>query len=805
MPSDKDHGMRLGYGLLLILVSLQVSAAPIYRDKIDIQWLPDGKQGWYRVATAADTAEYILFDAETGKKQPLFDAAAAQQALGADAAKATVLQVSGDGQTVILQTGDKYWQKLPDGQFLVSTAEEIQKNQTTHPPIEPSENGGSETEVRVRNPLKTPVELFWVDRTGDWQSFGKIPPGETRVQHTYAGHVWVLALEDRRPVGVVKATEQGSDLWADDKRKPAADAPPQRQANGESQPVESPPGVRAEIRDHNVYLHADGKELPLTTDGTAEDGYADPALLSPDGKFIGCLRVKRAPVRTLSIVDSSPKDQLQPNLKQIPYQKPGDVRDETRVCLFAVADQKPVAIEDTALENPWSIEDLQWRADSSELFGLYNQRGHQCIKFFAVQARTGKVRSVVEERSPTFIDYTNKVYYRILADTQEVLWMSERDGYCHLYLYSLDGTLKRQLTQGKWMVRKVEEVLEKERTVLVCTMGFHPGQDPYYMHLARVHLDTGALTPLTQGDGTHTCKFSPNNRWFIARHSRVDLPAVTEIRRVQDGTLALELERGDASALLKTGWTYPERFVAKARDGLTDIHGIIVRPKNFQPGKKYPVIEGIYAGPHDFFTPKSFSTGSEAHPFTDHGFIWVQLDGMGTNWRGKAFHDVCYKNLHDSGFPDRKLWLRAAAAKYPEFDLTRVGIYGGSAGGQSAMRALIDHHDLYKAAAADCGCHDNRMDKIWWNEQWMGWPIDDSYKLSSNTEHAHRLKGNFLITWGELDTNVDPASSMQVVHALIKADKDFEMLIIPGGGHGVGESSYAARKRLEFFQKHLKP
>ncbi|MCC6880629.1 MAG: S9 family peptidase, partial [Verrucomicrobiales bacterium] len=185
------------------------------------------------------------------------------------------------------------------------------------------------------------------------------------------------------------------------------------------------------------------------------------------------------------------------------------------------------------------------------------------------------------------------------------------------------------------------------------------------------------------------------------------------------------------------------------------------------------------------------------------GFILVQIDGMGTNWRGKAFHDVCWKNLGDSGFPDRIAWMRAAAQQHPEMDLSRVGIYGGSAGGQSALRALIDHGDFYRAAVADCGCHDNRMDKIWWNEQWMGWPVDKAYEDSSNVVQAHRMQGHLLLTWGELDSNVDPSSSMQVVNALIQKDKDFDMLIVPGAGHGIGESPYLHRRRMAFFQRWL--
>ena len=244
--------------------------------------------------------------------------------------------------------------------------------------------------------------------------------------------------------------------------------------------------------------------------------------------------------------------------------------------------------------------------------------------------------------------------------------------------------------------------------------------------------------------------------------------------------------------------------MAKGRDGRTDIHGIVIRPSNFDSGKKYPVIEDIYAGPHGFFVPKEWGLGLRQRTLAELGFIVVQIDGMGTNWRSRAFHDVCWKNLRDSGFPDRIAWLKAAAASVcPQMDLTRVGIFGGSAGGQSALAALLHHGDFYRAGVADCGCHDNRMDKIWWNEAWMGWPVGPEYAENSNVTHAAKLTGKLLLTVGELDHNVDPASTMQVVNALIAADKDFEMLVAPGRDHGAGERPYLVRRRMDFFVRHL--
>ena len=286
--------------------------------------------------------------------------------------------------------------------------------------------------------------------------------------------------------------------------------------------------------------------------------------------------------------------------------------------------------------------------------------------------------------------------------------------------------------------------------------------------------------------------------------SRVDQPPTHELRRSDDGKLVALLDTAESKALAATGWKTPERFVAKGRDGVTDIHGVILRPSNFDPARKYPVIENIYAGPHAAFAPKEFRAGfGGMSELAELGFIVVQLDGMGTSHRSKKFHDVAWKNLADSGFADRKLWIKAAAAKHPEMDLSRVGIYGGSAGGQSSMRGMLDHGDFYKVCVSDCGCHDNRMDKIWWNELWMGWPVDESYRRSSNVEDAHKLTGKLMLVVGEVDHNVDPASTMQVVNALIKADKDFDLVVFPGANHGIGESPYGQRRRMDFFVRHL--
>ncbi|MDP6556853.1 MAG: prolyl oligopeptidase family serine peptidase, partial [Pirellulaceae bacterium] len=384
------------------------------------------------------------------------------------------------------------------------------------------------------------------------------------------------------------------------------------------------------------------------------------------------------------------------------------------------------------------------------------------------------------------------------------IWMSERDGWNHLYLIdSRTGDVKNQITQGHWIVRGVDHVDDQERKIWFRAGGIYPEQDPYYVHYCRINFDGTGLVILTNGNGTHSVDYSPDRKYVIDTYSRVDSPPVTELRRTSDGKLVCDLQRADASRLLATGWRLPERFVAKGRDGDTDIYGVIFRPTTFDAAKKYPVIEKIYAGPHGAFVPKRFSAYHSAQALAELGFIVVQIDGMGTSHRSKAFHDVCWKNLGDSGFPDRILWLKAVAKRYASMDLSRVGIFGGSAGGQSSTRALLAHGDFYKVGVSDCGCHDNRMDKIWWNELWMGWPLGDHYAEQSNVTNAHRLTGKLLLIVGELDRNVDPASTMQVVNALIKSDRDFEMLVVPGGGHGIAESKYGTRRRRDFFVRHL--
>jgi dipeptidyl aminopeptidase/acylaminoacyl peptidase len=561
----------------------------------------------------------------------------------------------------------------------------------------------------------------------------------------------------------------------------------------------------AVLREHNVLLkeNATAKETVLTKEGTAQDAYGS-VYWSPDSSRLIAVRTLEGDHRKVYLVESSPRDQIYPRLHTLDYAKPGDKLPIARPHLFTVDGFKEIPVDDTLFKNPWSITQLHWDSAGKEFLFLFNERGHQALRLVGIHGETGQARAIINETSTTFVDYAHKFFLDELTATGELIWMSQRDGWNHLYLIDqASGAVKNQITKGEWLVRGVDRVDREKRQIWFRAGGIHADQDPYHVHYCRINFDGTGLVKLTEGDGTHVIRYSPDGRFFVDVYSRVDLAPITELRRAEDGALVIRLEKGDISALVKAGWQVPERFSAKGRDSKTDIYGVIYRPSNFDPAKKYPVIEAIYAGPQGSFVPKDFRPFYRPQEMAELGFILVQIDGMGTSNRSKAFHDVCWKNLGDSGFPDRILWIKAAAQKYPYMDIRRVGIYGGSAGGQSALGALLAHGDFYFVAAADCGCHDNRIDKIWWNELWMGYPIGPHYEEQSNVTNAHKLTGKLLLTVGELDRNVDPVSTMQVVNALIKARKDFDLLVVPGANHGIGESPYAARRRKDFFVRHL--
>lgn len=576
----------------------------------------------------------------------------------------------------------------------------------------------------------------------------------------------------------------------------------------------SPDGKwEAVIRNFNLHIRAAGSDATtaLSSNGSEGDYYMLQSVAwSPDSKQIAAYRRRPGYRREVHYIESSPADQLQPKHSVNIYAKPGDTLDLDQPVLFNLEPKRQVEIASTLFPNPYNLSRPVWWKDGRGFTFEYNQRGHQVYRVIHVDARTGEARTAIHEESKAFVDYrplianprdTGKKFRHDLNDGKEVIWASERDGWEHLYLLDgATGAVKNQITKGNWVVRNVEYVDEEKRQIWFQASGMYSGKDPYFVHYYRINFDGTGLTTFTDADGEHSVRFSPDRKYYVDTWSRIDQPHIAQLRRTEDRRVVMDLEKGDMSALLAAGWKAPEPFAATGRDGKTDIWGVIYRPTNFDPSKKYPVVESIYAGPQGSFVPKTFS--GTAQPLAELGFIVVQIDGMGTNNRSKAFHDTAFKDLADAGFPDRILWHKAVAAKYPWYDITRVGLYGTSAGGQNAMGGLLFHPEFYKVGVANSGCHDNRMDKIWWNEQWMSWPIGPHYAASSNMENAHRLQGNLLLVVPELDTNVDPASTWQVVNALIKANKKFDLLMVPGGNHGAG-GAYYQHLLQDFFVRHL--
>lgn len=562
----------------------------------------------------------------------------------------------------------------------------------------------------------------------------------------------------------------------------------------------------AYIKNYNLYVTSvkEGKEFQLSFDGSEGEYYSSNMVWSADSKKIALNHVRANVKRYIHFVQSSPENQLQPILQTREYLKPGDALPLNRPTLFNVAEKKQIAINTEPYENQFSLDNLKWYDDSRGFTFEYNQRGHQEYKIVEVNAISGKTRDIIDEKSPTFIDYAGKHFRFDFNNGAEFIWMSERDGWNHLFLIDgLTGNVKNTITSGDWVVREVVHVDTVKREVIFAGSGMNQDEDPYFIHYYKVKFDGSNLVDLTPEKLNHQAVFSPDFSVFADTYSTVQKAPVTVLRDATTGNVIMELEKADISDLMAHGYILPEPFVAKSRDGKTDIWGNIYRPTNFDASKKYPVIEYIYAGPQSSYVQKSFRPYFYSFSgLAELGFIIVTIDGMGTSDRSKAFHDVCYKNIKDAGFPDRILWMQAAAQKYPYMDISRVGVFGGSAGGQNSTAALLFHPEFYKVGVSSCGCHDNRMDKMWWNELWMGYPIGKEYEECSNVVNAYRLQGHLMLIVGEMDDNVDPSSTMQMANALMKAKKDFELVVLPGMNHTLG-GDYGEFKRRDFFVKHL--
>jgi dipeptidyl aminopeptidase/acylaminoacyl peptidase len=558
----------------------------------------------------------------------------------------------------------------------------------------------------------------------------------------------------------------------------------------------------AYIKEGNVFIEpaGGGKAIQFTHDGTNDKPYGQLAW-APDSKCVVGYHIDPVKDSPVYYVLSSVPNTTRGQLRSLEYKQPGDPFSTFQMYLFNIAAQTTAKVNTEVLDF-FEAPALHWKKDATHFLYEKVDRGHQRFRIIEVDAITANAKAIFDETTNTFI-YESRIFTYYLPETNEILMSSEKDGWQHIYLLDAStGKEKNKLTKGNWVVRSVDSIDVKKRELWFTASGMNENEDPCYIHYYRIGFDGEKLVSLTQPGYNHTVNFSSNKTYYLDTYSRVDISPVTELHRTSDGKKIMDVERADISEWKKNDIRLPEVFTAKGRDGVTDIWGIVCRPSDFDSTLKYPLIENIYAGPQDAFVPKKFMPYSEMQSMAQLGFIVVQIDGMGTANRSKAFHDVCWKNLADAGFPDRILWMKALAAKYSYADTTRVGIYGTSAGGQNSTGALLFHPEFYKAAVSACGCQDNRIDKQWWNEQWMGYPVGPHYAQQSNITNAAKLQGNLLLIVGEADENVPPESTYRLADALIKANKTFDFLAIPGMGHSDG-GPYGRIWKRDFFVKHL--
>jgi dipeptidyl aminopeptidase/acylaminoacyl peptidase len=587
------------------------------------------------------------------------------------------------------------------------------------------------------------------------------------------------------------------------------------------------------IRDYNLWIRDAGtnKETQLTTDGVKDFGYAtdnagwstsDRAILvwSPDSKKIATFQQDQRGVGEMYLVSTKVGH---PELKAWKYPLPGDAVIPTIQRVIIDIDGPKV----TRLKMPpdqhrstlcdhiacrggeWS--DVQWSGDSTHLAFVSTSRGHREERLRIADVATGDIRDVFRENVETFFESGNgRVNWHYLPASNEIIWFSERDNWGHLYLYdATSGKVKNRITSGEGNVTQVIHVDEKSRTIFFLGVGREKGRDPYFIHLYRVGFDGKNLALLTPDNANHEVTLSADGKYFVDTFSTPEVPQVSVVRDAT-GKLLVNLEKANISKLVATGWKPAIPFTVKARDGQTDIYGLMFKPTNFDPAKKYPIVNHIYPGPQTGSVgSRSFSAvRGDTQALAELGFIVVEIDGMGTPWRSKKFHEAYYGDMGDNTLPDQVTGMKQLAQKYSWIDINRAGIYGHSGGGYATAGAMFRYPDFFKVGISEAGNHDNREYEDDWAEKWQGLlekkaSGGDNYDSQANQNFAKNLKGKLLLAHGTMDNNVPPYNTLLVVNELIKANKDFDLILLPNRSHGFGNEPYMVRRRWDYFVRYL--
>ena len=588
------------------------------------------------------------------------------------------------------------------------------------------------------------------------------------------------------------------------------------------------------IRDFNLWVRdvATSQEKQLTTDGVKDYGYATdnagwkqsdkPILVwSPDSKKIATYQQDQRKVGEMYLV---PVSNSHPVLKAWKYPLVGDTNvtmierviidvDSPKVIRLKMPpDQHRSTLCDDIACRGAAWDDAQWAADGRSLAFVSTSRDHRQEWLRIADAETGAVREVMNETAAKFFESGNgKVNWKYLPGSNEFLWFSERDNWGQLYLYDLTtGKLKNQITRGDGNVTQLLNVDEKERTIYFLAVGKERGRDPYFSHFYSIGFDGANMRLLTPEDADHAVTLAPDGRYFVDVYSTPSQPE-TAVLRDSGGNLVMQIAKQDLSKLKATGWIPPEPIMVKARDGKTDLYGLMFKPTTFDSSKKYPIVNYIYPGPQTGSCgSRSFQPARrDLQALSELGFIVVCIDGMGTPWRSKSFHETYYGNLGDNTIPDQISGMKDLAAKYPWIDLDRAGIFGHSGGGNATAAAMFHYPDFFKVGISESGNHDNRGYEDDWAEKWSGLLVrsadgTSNYDSQANQLFAKNLKGHLLLAHGTMDDNVPPNETLLVVDALIKANKDFDLLLIPNAAHGYGAASqYMTRRRWDYFVRYL--
>ena len=753
---------------------IRTSGAFVLNTAVNPVWFRDSTRFYYRAATPSGLASWFVVDPAKRTKTPMFDnirLASSMSLAGdtiVDAMRLPTFRLTDDEKSLRMIAGKRRFEcTLGAYACTVTDTAKVAKADT---PI-----------WAVPSPDKT------------WEAFA----------HNYNIYV--------RPAGIR------------DKRSPAdttkPDSTKQDSTNGR--------GSRGSVPARVDSLTLPDSSIQLTTDGVNEYAYGldspntlppdrptrrRPQLIwSPDSKKIAVIRIDERGVRRYPLYSST---QTKPRLVTYPYAAPGDsllVRYDTYVLdvsarsSMKMIDEKPPTI----VHGMSGLSAVKWSARSDKLYLLDALRGAKRVTVLEADLRTGKTTPLVKDSAATFVELVHgggAGNWEIASIGDDLFFPSQKDGWLHIYRYDATGKLKNQVESGPYAVERIQRVSDSTKRIFFTAWGKEPGI-PYYAHLYSVGFDGSAIKPLTPEDGNHRITFVPTGGYFIDTYSRVDLPPVTVLRSAVDGSIVLPLEKADVELLSNIGWTPAEVFTVKARDNITNLYGLLYKPSHFDPKKKYPIISHIYPGPQvGSVADWGFTTGSsgQARSLAELGFIVMQLDHMGTPKRSKAFHDAYYGNMGDNGLPDHIAAIRQLAARYAWIDVNKVGIYGFSGGGFASTDAMFRYPDFFKVGVSGSGNHDNRTYGFFWGEKYQGLfkpGTPDNFESAANYTLAKNLKGKLLLTHGDMDNNVHPSNTLRVVDALIKANKDFDLIIFPDSPHAL--PAYGVRRIWDYFVRNL--